>query len=278
MLPKLKIIYKEPAIPKTSVFYTVNKFLKYLEMSTSFPGLYNFENNDNLWRWTVQYNVEHTRFGFIRIFDNSIRSLSNESIENENNSIQPDIVKKLISLSSSVLNNTVNNTVNNSQANGIPVLTLISQNPLEYSIVYVPISPTLTFQQYVNLFNNPPYYFIAPGTYNEFINSFFPVNPIVSGINLSDQFWWINMPDDFNYLGLFLESFNRNYNNTYIWYISDNGKTGIHKKNINKWFGFDGVHNILYPPSDNLMDVLPAILLYWWIPDNFNNLTISNNE
>jgi len=280
MLPNYKIILKEPNRlnefdkPKINTFYTINNFLKYLEMTSSFPGLYNYENNENIYRWTVQYNVDHTSYKFIRLFDDTYSNISTKNINFDNKSIQSDILQRFATLPNTSQNPTKIQ-MTNRPPNTIPILTLINQSTLEYKIDYTLIPPNITFSQYTQLYNNPPFYFIFPGTNNQFISSFFPVNPFVSTSTLTDHFWWINMPEDYNYLNLFLENYTRNYNNTSIWYISDNGKTGNNKKNINKWFGFDGVNSILYPPSDNLIDVLPAILLYWWKDDNYKNLTIT---
>ena len=296
MLPNLNIVYDTgdknvDGSPREIIFKTINKFLKYLEFNTSFPGLFEYESNNNFYRWTVEYNVEHTSFAFIRLFDYTTRSISSQVI-NVDSQLDEDIktetisnikLKKLLSLQSSseinvplsknltweeylILQNQQTTQITNN-INTIPTLVLIDPATLQYSIEQIPFPQNITWQEYINLQNKPPFYYLSPGTSTQLNNSLLSVNPSTSGIVLNQQ-------DDFNYLRLFLNNFNRSYNNTNIWYVYDNGKTGTHKKEIKKWFGYDGINNILFPPTDNLKDVLQAILVYWWQPANYDRLTI----
>ena len=50
-------------------FFSIAKFLKYLEFTSSFPGLFSYETNDNIYKWTVKYNKEHTKYTFIELMD-----------------------------------------------------------------------------------------------------------------------------------------------------------------------------------------------------------------
>jgi len=170
-------------------FYSINNFLKFLEFNSSFPGLFQFETNNMIYRWTVKYNKQHYSFAYIRLFNYETRTISN----------------------------------------------------------------TITTIDDVNISKQ-----IQSSIYQ------FPVNPSTSGMSLIDNFWMTPNIDDLNFLRIFQDDFIRDYNDTYIWYISS----------LNKWFGYDGVNKILYQSTDNLIDVLQAILLDWYT-DNSQRLTIT---
>lgn len=271
MLPNLNIVYDTgdkniDGSPREIIFKTINTFLKYLEFNTSFPGLFDYESNNNFYRWTVLYNVEHTRFAFIRLFDYTTRSISSQVI-NVDSQLDEDIKTETIPNFKLENQQTIQTTNTTKTTNTIPTLVLIDPATLQYSMEQIPYPQNITWQEYLNLQNKPPFYYLSPGTSIQLNNSLLAVNPSISGIVLDE-------PDDFNYLRLFLDNFSRSYNNTNIWYVYDNGMTGTNKKEIKKWFGYDGINNILYPPTNNLKDVLQAILVYWWQPVNYDRLTI----
>jgi len=60
-------------------FYSINNFLKFLEFNSSFPGLFQYENNNIIYRWTVKYNINHYSFGYIRLFNYETRTISKPS-------------------------------------------------------------------------------------------------------------------------------------------------------------------------------------------------------
>ena len=86
MITNLTIVYTDLNGEK-HYFYSFNDFYQYLEFTTQFPGLFNYEFTPNLswYRWVVQYNIKWNEYTYVELID-----------FNTGQTFKIDLVKKVI--------------------------------------------------------------------------------------------------------------------------------------------------------------------------------------